>query len=166
MKSGSTPRQECPFDDPDIRMTEYAGDDEFAAIYNIAPILPGHSLVVPRRHATRLGLLSDYEVCHFFVFARRITEFLSSYFKADGFDWTLQDGMSAGQTVGHVHLHVIPRWLGDLPSPGDWYTRLKSPIDTDPNDAIDSDLRPRLSDTELNTIVTSLRVAATEVGVS
>ena len=43
MRSGNMPRQECPFDDPDIRMTEYAGNDEFATIYNIAPFF----LVIP-----------------------------------------------------------------------------------------------------------------------
>jgi bis(5'-adenosyl)-triphosphatase len=155
--------QKCPFDHPGIRTAEYAGDGEFAAIYNIAPVLPGHSLVIPRRHVERLGLLSDNEVCHFFIFARKITDFLSSHFKADGFDWALQDGMSAGQTVGHVHLHMIPRWFGDLPSPGDWYTRLQLPIGTNSACVIDSNIRPRLSDIELNTIVTSLRAAATAI---
>jgi bis(5'-adenosyl)-triphosphatase len=158
--------QKCPFDHPGIRAAEYAGDDEFAAIYNIAPVLPGHSLVIPRRHVERLGLFSDIEVCHFFTLVRRITDFLSSNFKADGFDWAIQDGMSAGQTVGHVHLHVIPRWFGDLPSPGDWYRRLNLPIATNSAGAIDSDVRPRLSDAELNTVVTSLRAAATEMRIS
>ena len=158
--------QECPFDHPGIRMAEYAGNEEFAAIYNMAPVLPGHSLVVPRRHIERLGLLDDNQVCHFFVFARRITEFLLSCFGADGFDWTIQDGMSVGQTVGHLHLHLIPRWLDDLPSPDNWYARLKLPIATNSNGAIDSEVRPRLSDAELSAIFTSLRAAAADVGIS
>jgi diadenosine tetraphosphate (Ap4A) HIT family hydrolase len=105
-------------------------------------------------------------VCHFFTFARRITNFLSSHFKADGFDWAIQDGMSAGQTVGHVHLHVLPRWFGDLPSPGDWYRRLKLPIVTSSAGIIDSDVRPHLSGAELNTVVTSLRAAAQKRGLA
>ncbi|HET9257336.1 MAG TPA: HIT family protein [Pseudonocardiaceae bacterium] len=144
----SHPRNEqgCPFDPPRIQAAEYADDGEFAALYNVAPVLPGHSLVVPRRHVGRLGALTDDEVCRLFMFARRITEFLLSRFNADGFDWTIQDGTSAGQTVDHVHLHVIPRQPRDLPSPGDWHTRV-----------IDSHLRQPLSDAELNVIVTSLR---------
>ncbi|MBW0010761.1 MAG: HIT family protein, partial [Pseudonocardiales bacterium] len=126
--------KECPFDHPGVRATEYAGNDDFAAVYNIAPILPGHSLIVPRRHVERLGLLSEDEMCRFFAFARRITGFLLAHFTAEGFDWAIQDGVSAGQTVGHVHLHVIPRWPGDLPSPGDWYSRLRLPITTSPPD--------------------------------
>ncbi|MGH8603968.1 MAG: HIT family protein [Gammaproteobacteria bacterium] len=156
----------CPFDDPSIRTTEYAGNDVFAAIYNIAPVLPGHSLIVPRKHVERLGLLSEDETCRFFTFARKITEFLVAHLHAEGFDWTIQDGMSAGQTIGHVHLHVIPRWPGDLPSPGDWYRRLKLPITSSLNGGIDSEARPRLSETDLHKIVASLGAAATEAGIS
>lgn len=157
--------QECPFDYPRIRVAEYAGSNNFAAVYNIAPVLPGHSLVVPRRHVETLRFLSDGEVCRFFIFAHRVTKFLLAHFKADGFDWTIQDGVSAGQTVGHVHLHVIPRWVGDLPSPGDWYSRLELPITSSRDGIIDSEARPRLSDAELNKIVASLRAAAAEVGI-
>ncbi|MGH3853419.1 MAG: HIT family protein [Pseudonocardiaceae bacterium] len=156
---------ECPFDHPRIRAVEYAGNDDFAAIYDIAPILPGHTLIVPRRHVARVGLLDDDETCRFFAFAHKITRFLVAHFEAEGFDWAIQDGVSAGQTVGHVHLHVIPRWPGDLPSPGDWYSRLQLPVSTSPHGAGGSDMRPRLSEADLRKIVTSLRTAATEAGI-
>jgi bis(5'-adenosyl)-triphosphatase len=158
--------KERPFDHPRISTVEYAGNDDFAAIYNIAPVLPGHSLIVPRRHVERLRFLSEDEACRFFMFARKVTEFLVAHFKAEGFDWTIQDGLSAGQTVGHVHLHVIPRWPDDLPSPGSWYSRLKLPITTSPNGVIDSEARPRLSEADLHKIVVSLGAAATEAGIS
>ena len=58
------------------------------------------------------------------LFARRTTRVLARAFAADGFDWSIQDGVSAGQTVPHLHLHVIPRRAGDLPDPGDWYPAL------------------------------------------
>src|SRR5215475_12498349 len=148
--------QECPFDYPGIRTAEYAGDEKFAAIYNIAPILPGHSLIIPRWHVARLGDLSEAESCRFFVFARRVTEFLLAHFQADGFDWSIQDGWTAGQTVGHVHLHVIPRWQGDLPAPGDWYDRLQMPVATAADGPVDSAVRPRLSDLDLDKIVGAL----------
>lgn len=164
--SGAQPEQGCPFDHPRIGATEYAGNDDFAAVYNIAPVLPGHSLIVPRWHVERLGALSEDEACRFFMFARKVTEFLVAHFKAEGFDWTIQDGLSAGQTIGHVHLHVIPRWSGDLPSPGSWYSRLKLPIATDLNGVIDSEARPRLSEADLRKIVASLGVAAAEAGIS
>ena len=79
---------------------------------------------------------------------------------ADGFDWTIQGGESAGQTVDHLHLHVIPRKRGDLPSPGDWYPRLRA----SESEAIDSELRPHLTDTELLDAVLRLRDAADRLG--
>ncbi|MGH3827389.1 MAG: HIT family protein [Pseudonocardiaceae bacterium] len=155
----------CPFDHPGICATEYAGNDDFAAIYDVAPILPGHTLIVPRRHVARLRFLGEDESCRFFAFAHNVTRFLVAHFEAEGFDWAMQDGVSAGQTVGHVHLHVIPRWPGDLPSPGDWYSRLQLPITTSPHGAGDSAARLRLNETDLFKIVASLRTAATEAGI-
>jgi len=154
----------CPFDHPGIQVTEYAGDDDFAAIYNVAPILPGHSLVVPRWHVERLMLLSKDEICRFFTFAGKVTNFLMFHFKAEGFDWAIQDGMSAGQTVSHLHLHVLPRWSGDLPSPGDWYSRLKLPIIANLQNTTDSEGRTRLHETDLRKVVAALRAAATGYG--
>lgn len=151
------PVTDCPFHGEAIRRSEFAGDAQCAAIYNVAPILPGHSLIIPRRHVTRMADLGDGEICHLFVFARRITQFLVAEFGADGFDWSVQDGASAGQTVQHVHLHVIPRWPSDLPEPGDWYRRLYGPFETDGDGMIDSASRKRLSEDEMDRIVRKLR---------
>src|ERR1041385_9572891 len=90
---------DCPFDRERITRPTLAGNDRFAAIYNVAPIVPGHSLVVPRRHVERFMGLNESELCQFFVFARRVTDMLMAAFEADGFDWSIQDGESAGQTV-------------------------------------------------------------------
>jgi bis(5'-adenosyl)-triphosphatase len=154
----------CPFDAPEIRSTEYVGDERFAALYNIAPILPGHSLVIPRRHVERVALLGEDELGDLFIFARDVTKFLQQHFNAEGYDWTIQDGRSAGQTIDHVHLHVIPRWLGDLPTPGDWYLRLKLPSMSEIGTLPDSDTRPRLEAAELEKIVSELRIAAVRYG--
>src|SRR5262249_44892582 len=158
-------RQECPFDYPGIRGAEYAGDERFAAIYNIAPVLPGHSLIIPRWHVARLGDLSEEESRRFFVFAGRVTKFLVAHFQGDGFDWSIQDGWTAAQTVEHIHLHIIRRWQGDLPAPGDWYARLQMPIATTGGGPIGSDVRPRLSDLDLDKIVGALSVAADKAGI-
>jgi bis(5'-adenosyl)-triphosphatase len=146
----------CPFDDGKIKAVEYAGNDHFAALYNVAPILPGHSLVIPRRHVESFLDLSDEEITGLFLFARNLTGFLIEQFKADGFDVSLQDGEVAGQTVPHVHLHVILRWSGDLPNPGDWHERLKLPVTSYSENAIDSRSRPRMSSSELSRIVGKL----------
>ncbi|GAA1378247.1 HIT family protein [Catellatospora chokoriensis] len=147
---------DCPFDAEAIRSSEFAGTDHFAAIYNVAPIVPGHSLVVPREHLTSLLDLDPSRQAGFFGFARHVTRFLLAEFSATGFDWIIQDGQDAGQTVCHLHLHVIPRWKGDLPEPGDWYTRLRLPLGETGNGPVDSRARTRLSEEKLQTVVTTL----------
>lgn len=143
----------CPFCGSEAQRYAFAADRGFRAIYNVAPILPGHVLVVPRRHVASLMELDEHEMGGFFSFARRVTRFVQSEFKASGFDWSLQEGVEAGQSVAHLHLHVIPRHKGDLPDPGDWYPRLVASRSA----RIDDAERPRLTDGERMKIVSHLK---------
>ena len=147
----------CPFCAADIASAAFLADAQFLALHNIAPVLPGHSLVVPRRHVASLLELVDDELAAMVLFARRTTRLLGRVFAAHGFDWTIQDGAAAGQTVPHLHLHVIPRHEGDLPEPGDWYPRLMASEAA----ALDSRVRPRLSAAEYAGIAERLRMMAT-----
>jgi diadenosine tetraphosphate (Ap4A) HIT family hydrolase len=92
------------------------------------PILPGHVLVVPYRRVARLTDLSSSEITDLFVTVQRVQKMLArKYFtpspenagaKAlpdDGsFNIAIQDGKEAGQTIPHVHCHIIPRLQGDV----------------------------------------------------
>jgi bis(5'-adenosyl)-triphosphatase len=100
--------------------------------------------------------LSEADLGAFVLFARRVTRLLTRAFAADGFDWTIQDGASAGQTVPHVHLHVIPRHAGDLPDPGDWYPALMASESAQ----IDDRTRPRLTPAEHAQVTAHLRAIA------
>ncbi|HYN39540.1 MAG TPA: HIT family protein, partial [Rhodospirillales bacterium] len=111
---------------------------------------------IPRRHVARLFDLPDAEFSAMMLFARGAARVLGRAFAADGFDWTIQDGAAAGQTVPHLHLHIIPRHAGDLPDPGDWYTALKA-SEAAP---IDSRLRPRLSSADHAKITEQLKKLA------
>ena len=149
-------RAECPFCSTTVQQSAFRADDRFLAIYNISPVLPGHSLVLPRAHVQSLLDLADADLAAFVLFARRITRIVSRAFAGDGFDWTVQDGRSAGQSVPHLHLHMIPRHSGDLPRPGDWYPVLmggeRAPID--------SDNRSRLTPAEHASVTQRLRALA------
>ena len=78
---------------------------------------------------------------------------LLEIFKASGFDWTVQHGKEAGQTVPHLHFHIVPRRQGDLQSPGDWYSAFQGWVVKN----LDSSLRSRLKIEELEIVASHLR---------
>ncbi|HOW31503.1 MAG TPA: HIT family protein [Bacteroidales bacterium] len=144
---------QCPFCTAEFTESAFLADNNFVAVYNIAPILPGHSLVVPRRHAESLMDLSANEVSGFFGFAREATRQLLKAFNGDGFDWSLQEKESAGQTVAHLHLHIVIRRKGDLEETGDWYPL----VEQSENTLLDSFSRKKLDNEEYRLITNRLR---------
>ncbi|KAK5167135.1 Dinucleoside triphosphate hydrolase [Saxophila tyrrhenica] len=88
------------------------------ALVNLKPLLPGHILVCPLRPLPRLSDLSQPEISDLFTTVTRIQRTLTRLYKADAFNVAVQDGEAAGQSVPHVHCHVIPRTVGD-PGGGD-----------------------------------------------
>jgi bis(5'-adenosyl)-triphosphatase len=122
--STNIPINNCSFCRKEIFEKSFCTTSRFSAFYNIAPILPGHSLIIPNKHYESLFELSDEELSEMMVFARKITSVLKTVFNSDGFDWTIQDGISAGQTVPHLHLHIIPRVTKDLRDGDEWYNHI------------------------------------------
>jgi bis(5'-adenosyl)-triphosphatase len=146
---------DCPFCSPVVEKVTFAESKNFLGIYNRSPILPGHSMVIPREHVQTILELSNDDVSEMATFARSLMRPLMRLFKATGFNWTIQQSEEGGQTVPHLHLHLIPRSKGDLPNPGDWYPLLqKSGVQL-----IDSDKRPMHSVEELEAIARKIRGA-------
>jgi len=84
------------------------------AFTNLKPVIPGHVLVSPKRVVGRLTDMTDQEVQDLFKMAKQVGEaILKAHPNADSLTVTVQDGPSAGQTVPHVHVHVMPRWPTD-----------------------------------------------------
>ena len=81
------------------------------------PVSPGHSLIIPKRHCGSFFELTDKERTSLF---RQLTEAkagLDVEFRPDGYNIGINDGVAAGQTVFHLHVHLIPRYHGDLTDP-------------------------------------------------
>jgi bis(5'-adenosyl)-triphosphatase len=149
----------CPFCESNVQDYKFAESESFLAIYNIAPILPGHSLIIPRWHIQSLMELSDIEFCEMTTFSRIVVKILLKTFGARAFNWTIQEGEGAGQTVPHLHLHLIPREDNDLPNPGDWYPLLRK----SETEIIDSESRPRLTPDEIKGVVEKIRATANKL---
>jgi len=147
------PGENCHFCRKEILEKSFCTTSRFSAFYNIAPILPGHSLIIPNAHNQSLFELSDDELSEMMVFARKVTSVLKTVFNCNGFDWTIQDGVSAGQTIPHLHLHIIPRKPLDMPESNEWYSK----IPQSEEGILDSENRARLNEKEYNEITAMLK---------
>ena len=85
------------------------------AFTNLKPVVPGHVLVAPKKVVARLADLSAEEIADLFVAAEFVGRIVAAeHPESDALTVTVQDGKSAGQTVPHVHVHVMPRNPNDI----------------------------------------------------
>ena len=94
-----------------------AANDTALGVFDTYPVSPGHALVVPRRHAVTIWDLSAEEYADCFLLVRDLKAVLEQRFSPDGFNVGVNCGPAAGQSVWHAHIHVIPRYKGDVPNP-------------------------------------------------
>lgn len=123
----STKQTNCPFCNPDnskIIMT----NTHAMALYDGYPVTPGHTLIVPKRHiASFFEATQEEQVAMFDLLAEMRQQLLNpsqppfdkvgSLSVPDGFNIGINDGPAAGQTVMHLHIHLIPRYAGDTSDP-------------------------------------------------
>jgi diadenosine tetraphosphate (Ap4A) HIT family hydrolase len=81
------------------------------------PISPGHTLVIPRRHTGSFFDLSTAERSDLLSLLDRAKATIEIEFSPDGYNIGINDGAAAGQTVPHLHIHLIPRYNGDCEDP-------------------------------------------------
>jgi len=83
-------------------------------VMNAYPYNTGHLLIVPYRHVGDLSELTDEEYNEMCMLVRRSVRILREAFNPDGFNIGINIGRAAGAGVpGHIHFHVVPRWVGD-----------------------------------------------------
>lgn len=97
---------------------ERIAENEVAiAIFDAFPVNPGHALIIPKRHVADFFELSESERNACFALVAEVKSILDSMHKSDGYNVGVNVGEAAGQTVFHVHIHLIPRYTGDVSSP-------------------------------------------------
>ncbi|KAF2676441.1 HIT-like protein [Lentithecium fluviatile CBS 122367] len=95
------------------------------ALVNLKPLLPGHVLVSPLRVVSRFNDLSTAEVQDLFLTVQRVSRTIERVYNATALNIAIQDGRDAGQSVPHVHAHIIPRKRDDLPEPDTIYKMME-----------------------------------------
>lgn len=104
----------CPF----CNHTGVILENELAcAIYDRYPVTPGHILVIPKRHFGDFFQATGAEKEALFDLLEQCKDYLERYYKPDGFNIGVNCGEAAGQTIYHVHVHLIPRYRGDIDDP-------------------------------------------------
>lgn len=88
-------------------------DEDFRVILDLGPASKGHALILPKVHGANIFELPDETVAKAFVLAKKIGAKLKEVLKADGVNILQNNGLAAGQTVYHFHIHVIPRFDQD-----------------------------------------------------
>ncbi len=85
------------------------------AVLNLYPYNNGHTLILPKRHVQTIEQLSDAERLDWLETYVKIEKALKKGLKAQGINVGLNLGRTAGAGIpGHLHLHVVPRWKGDV----------------------------------------------------
>jgi diadenosine tetraphosphate (Ap4A) HIT family hydrolase len=106
----------CPFCAPDA--SRIVGETPLAfALRDAYPVSSGHTLIVPRRHIGSFFDATDEERAALLDLLARMKAILDQEHSPAGFNIGINDGLAAGQTIPHLHIHLIPRYVGDRPDP-------------------------------------------------
>lgn len=109
-------RPPCPFcflpAERVIRKSEYA-----VVMRDGFPVSPGHTLIIPKRHVASFFEVTAAERTDLMTLLSAARDDLDNQFHPVGYNIGINDGAAAGQTVPHLHIHLIPRYEGDQPDP-------------------------------------------------
>lgn len=97
----------------EILSQRIAETTNFVAFLDIQPATDGHTVIVPRKHSKDLLDFSGHLGQELLELAQRLGQAVIAAMDAQGFNFTLNNGPAAGQTVSHTHFHIIPRREGD-----------------------------------------------------
>lgn len=81
------------------------------------PVSPGHRLILPKRHIASVFEATREETGALWEAVRQARSGLLRELSPDGFNIGINDGPASGQTILHLHIHLIPRYRGDMPDP-------------------------------------------------
>ena len=109
----------CVFCSPNSDIIVFSNDHAYLR-FDDYPVTPGHMLIIPFRHIRSFFEISDDELTSLWELARLGKQYLDTTYHPEGYNIAVNDGVVAGQTVMHLHIHLIPRYPGDLTDPKAW----------------------------------------------
>ena len=88
-------------------------DEDFTVILDAAPATRGHALILPKEHYANIYELDEEAAGKAFKLAKKMVAHMTEKLGCDGFNIVQNNGETAGQTVFHFHMHLIPRYKND-----------------------------------------------------
>ncbi len=89
----------------------------FYARWDNFPVNKGHAEIVPKRHIVSRFDLNERELIQMSDLLKRTKQLIEEKYHPDGYNIGMNEGKSAGRTIDHLHIHIIPRYFGDVPNP-------------------------------------------------
>lgn len=105
-----------------------AENDGAFAIYDNYPVTKGHALIIPKRHFPGYFEATTEEVVFLDGMIRDVKKIIDEKYHPDGYNIGINVGKAAGQTIFHLHIHLIPRYVGDVENPKGGIRRLMKPL--------------------------------------
>ena len=109
--------QLCPFCIKEEGRETIIENDLAYATYDKFPVSTGHALIIPKRHCSNYFDLTLVEQSSCWNLVNSVKEIITDRLHPDGFNIGINIGEASGQTIPHVHIHLIPRYQGDVREP-------------------------------------------------
>ena len=106
--------QDCPFCNPEVERELIVESATAYSIFDKFPVSDGHALIIPKRHCASYFDLSFKEQSACIFLLNSVKKIIQETYNPDGFNVGININETAGQTVPHVHIHLIPRYKGDV----------------------------------------------------
>lgn len=103
----------CKIIKGEVPSTKVYEDDTVFAFLDIAPVNPGHTLVIPKEHSPNLYEIDDDTLCKITAVTKKLSIAIKKALDADGINLEMNNDSVAGQVIFHAHIHIVPRFEGD-----------------------------------------------------
>lgn len=109
---------QCLFCDKDNSKNRVILENDFCySRWDNFPVSEGHAEIVPKKHIESFFDLTDNELLKINSLIRETKNLIQNKYKPDAYNIGINDGEEAGRTIHHLHIHLIPRYKGDVENP-------------------------------------------------
>ncbi len=109
--------EDCIFCDESVKRDVILDNDIFYSIWDENPVSEGHALIVPKKHIESFFDLTSEELLQMYDIIKRTKEVIDEKYHPGAYNIGVNDGEAAGRTIHHLHVHLIPRYKGDVENP-------------------------------------------------